>query len=398
MIGLVVSVDGGDTAAAVGAAEGELRDDDLSALRAEQGRIEVLLSCQGPRLLWFTRPADRARAHRAGVEWTEDLGDPEFTKNLRTLHQLIAGARGICERAYPGYNAGSGEAGGDSVSAGAASPPEPSDRGRRMTSRIDELAERIALPRDRPLTLESLLGHRFDVEQLLIEIGDEKYLRLRAAALYEEGEGTYVRWRDMFGQPPPLLAESGSNAAESERDTATDDRIEATKLMLARLLAAKEAQDLPLRARRELKARVVWLILPLIFAAACLFALALAIVENDVDSVLLAGAAGLAGAALGGLLQLRDEVTRGAQLREFTPFYLGQLLVGATAGLLVYAADRSGVVEIVGGPAGVATVAFAVGFSEAAFLRLLARVGGSQPPGESAGSLTGSERTPPDQR
>jgi hypothetical protein len=304
--------------------------DDGSAFRAEQGRIEVLMSCQGPRLLWFPRPADRDRAKRADVQWTEDLGDPEFTKNLRTLHQLTSVAQ-------------------------------------RLPA--DGLAARIALPSDRPLTLESLLGHRFEVERLLLEIGDEKYLRWRAAALYDEGEGTALRWRDLFGQPPPLLEESPA-----------DDAAERTQLMLARLLAAKEGQDLPLRARRELKARVVWLILPLILAATCLFAAALAVVEDDVETVLLAGAAGLAGAALGGLLQLRDEVTRGAQLREFTPFYLGQLLVGATAGLLVFAADSSGVVEIVGGSAGVATLAFAVGFSEAAFVRLLARVGGGGEP------------------
>jgi hypothetical protein len=338
----------------VDAPAGASREDDPDAFRAEQARLEVLMSCQGPRLLWFSRSADRARADRAGVEWTEDLGDPEFTKNLRTLHQLMAGASGICER-------------GSATS--------------------ERLAGRIALPRDRPLTLESLLGHRFEVEQFLLEIGDETYLRMRAAALYDEGEGTYLRWRDMFGQPPRLLVEPGSTAA-----------IEATRLMLARLLAAKEAQDLPLRARRELKARVVWLILPLIFAAACLFGVALAIVENDVEAVLLAGAAGLAGAALGGLLQLRDEVTRGAQLREFTPFYLGQLLIGATAGLLVYAADRSGVIEIVGDSAGVATLAFAVGFSEAAFVRLLARIGGGEPRPADAGHPTGGSENHPQAR
>jgi hypothetical protein len=303
--------------------------DDVSPFRAEQGRIEVLMSCQGPRLLWFARAADRARAKRAGVEWTEDLGDPEFTKNLRTLHQLNTHAERLAVRG---------------------------------------LAARIALPHDRPLTLEALLAHRFAVEQRLVRHGDEEYLRWRAAALYDEDEGTYVRWRDMYADPPPLLA-----------DNPGEDARKATQTMLARLLAAKEAQDLPLRARRELKARVVWLILPLILAATCLFAAALAIVENDVETVLLAAAAGLAGAALGGLLQLRDEITRGAQVREFTPFYAGQLLVGASAGLLVYAADSSGIVEIAGGSAGVAALAFAVGFSEAAFLRLLARVGGEEP-------------------
>jgi hypothetical protein len=204
-------------------------------LRAEQGRIETLLACRG------ARGADRARAEQAGVEWTPDLGDPECTKNLRTLLGLAVAADGLCERTG--------------------------------------------------------------------------------------------------------------------------------------LMSTKEAQDLPLRARRELKARAVTTILPLILVTTCLFGVALALVADDVESVLLAAAAGLAGAALGGLVELRDKVTRGAQVREFMPFYAGQLLIGVTAGLLVFAADASGLVAITGGAAGVATVAFAVGFSEAAFVRLLARVG-----------------------
>ena len=316
--------------------------DDPDPFRAEQGRIETLLACRGARVLGLGRGADRARAKRAEVEWTQDLGDPEFTKNLRTLHLLGAAAGALCERS--GAPAG-------------------------------ELAARIALPRDRPLTLVSLLAHRFAVEQLLIARGDEPYLRLRAAAMYDEGEGTSIRWRGLFGGPPPLLDPS----AEGERT-------EATRLMLERLMAAKESQDLPLRSRRELKARAVRMIMPLISATTLLFGVALAIVAGDVESVLLAGAAGLAGAALGGLLQLRDEVDRGAQVREFVPFYLGQLLIGVTAGLLVFAADDSTLVEVAGGAAGVATVAFAAGFSEAAFLRLLARVGGAPAPAPPAAS------------
>ena len=198
-------------------------DDDRGPLRAEQGRIETLLACDGARLFALGRRADRERAERAGVEWTPDLGDPEFTKNLRTLLLLGVAAAALCERT------GAPEA---------------------------ELAERIALPRDRPLTLESLLAHRFAVEQLLIARGDEQYLRMRAAGVYDEGEGTYVRWRGMFGGPPPLLDPA-----------AKGDRTEATRLMLERLMAAKEAQDLPLRARRELKARAVRLIMPLILVA-----------------------------------------------------------------------------------------------------------------------------------
>ena len=74
-------------------------DDDRGPLRAEQGRIEQLLACHGPRLLGLGRAADRERAERAGVEWTEDVGDPEFTKNLRTLLCWESPPpSGLCER------------------------------------------------------------------------------------------------------------------------------------------------------------------------------------------------------------------------------------------------------------------------------------------------------------
>jgi hypothetical protein len=90
-----------------------------------------------------------------------------------------------------------------------------------------------------------------------------------------------------------------------------------------------------------------------------------------------AGAAGAAGAALGGLIRLRDEVTGGTQARQFWLFFVGQVLVGVAAGVLTFLIDDGGLVAVAGGGAGVAAVAFAVGFSEAAFVGLLTRLGGS---------------------
>lgn len=273
---------------------GEGSNDGLQLLLDEQGRVEQLLACRGLGLC-FGRRGDQAHADEAKVTWTKDLGDPELKKNLRILHQLIDGAVAICERSRSGDPSATAR----------------SDRERLITSRLPELARRVGLPRDRPLTLEALLEHRFEVEQLLIELGDEPYLRTRAAAVYDEGEGTSVRWRDMFGNAlPPLLA------------AAADDRVEATRQMLQRLMAAKASQDHPMRARRELKGRVLGVVLGVLVVATGLFGLALGIVEHEVGTVLLAGTAGLSGAALGGLLKLRDEVIRGAQLREFTSFTL----------------------------------------------------------------------------
>ena len=90
-----------------------------------------------------------------------------------------------------------------------------------------------------------------------------------------------------------------------------------------------------------------------------------------------ATAAGAAGAALGGLIRLRDEVTGGTQARQFWLFFVGQVLVGVAAGVLTFLIDDGGLVAVAGGAAGVAAVAFAVGFSEAAFVGLLTRLGGS---------------------
>lgn len=344
---------------------GEATSRNLRRLVKEKRRVEQLLACRGRRLIWFDTRWDQERAREAGVEWTEDLNDPEFNKNLRILHELIDGAIGICERAQD-----------------KPSEAERSERERLITSRVVDLARRLGLPRGGPLTLKVLLERRFEAEQLLIELGDEHYLRTRAAALYHERKGTFARWREIFGDRlPPLLVEPVEEVSVETKNRDAQDAnlaVEATRLMLQRVIAAKAEQDRPLRARRELKGRVLRVILPVILAATSLFALALGLVEDEVERVLLAAAAGLSGAALGGLIKLRDEVDRGAQLRAFTEFYLGQLLIGASAGLIAFVVDRSGIVDLTGGPVGVAAFAFALGYSEAAFVGLLARIG--EPP------------------
>lgn len=106
---------------------------------------------------------------------------------------------------------------------------------------------------------------------------------------------------------------------------------------------------------------------------------ALAVVTHDDAGFLLAAAAGACGAALGSLRQLRDDVHHGAQTRVFLTFLAGQLLIGVTAGLLVFIADASAIVNVPGGSMGVAALSFTTGFSEAAFLGLIARVAASRP-------------------
>jgi hypothetical protein len=83
--------------------------------------------------------------------------------------------------------------------------------------------------------------------------------------------------------PPPILTEKPGLDAASR-----------TKRLLEWLLAAKEAQDLPLRARRELKLRALLVVLPLIVLTTALFALAIGTVDEAENGYLLAAAAGAA--------------------------------------------------------------------------------------------------------
>jgi hypothetical protein len=235
----------------------------------------------------------------ADLKWNADITDPEFRKNLRIFRRLIEDAVARRER-------GSLPQTSDETSAAARSRAE----------RLDEL---VTLPSDCPLTLKTLLGRRFDLERCLIEVGDEEYLRSRAADFYSEGPGTIVTWEGLIeagvlAGPPPLLADVMPEAPRSvcsKREPSGLDAVEQTRRMLAVLVAAKEAEDLPLRARRELKQQSLRLVVPVIALAAVLLGVAIAIVEDEGSEVLLAAAAGAAGAALGGLLRLRDEINLG---------------------------------------------------------------------------------------
>jgi len=142
-------------------------------------------------------------------------------------------------------------------------------------------------------------------------------------------------------------------------------------------MRVKESQAHMVKARWALKRRVATPTILVLLLAVAAFAAAVARMAADDQALWSAAAAGAAGAALGGLLRLRDEVTLGTQARQFWLFFLGQVLVGVAAGVLTFLVDDGGLVAVAGGSAGVAAVAFAAGFSEAAFVGLLARLGGS---------------------
>lgn len=256
--------------------------------------------------------------------------DPEYTKNLRHFQALIAGAAGIA---------------------------------RRDADKREPLAEAVTVTHW-PTTLEALLARRFELEQRLAQLGDEQYLLVRSAGYYAEGESTHVTWQKLFGDAPPPLLDVQADAMAKE----------ATQLMLLQLLAAKDAQDLPLRARREFRHRALFhVVLPTLVAATVVLIVLLLNGPGDDRNVLLAAAAGATGAALGGLVKLRDQLTRGTEIREFAAFFFAQLVIGALAGLVVYLVDDAELISVSDAATGVAVISFATGFSEAAFIGLLSR-------------------------
>jgi hypothetical protein len=287
-----------------------------------------------------------------------DSGDPEFVKNLQIFLRLVVDADALYLRSAHNLS-------GDRAQAAT------------VAGRLDELRERIALPTEVPLTLELLLGRRFELERLLIELGDRTYLAGRLADLYDEQPGTVSTWRSLYGDELPALLPGGVTRHPDAAPPAGAEEVEATRQRLARLIHAKESQAQAVKARWALKQRVTGPTILILLLAVAAFAVAVSAMVADDRALWSAAAAGAAGAALGGLIRLRDEVTLGTQARQFWLFFVGQVLVGVAAGVLTFLIDDGGLVAVAGGGAGVAAVAFAIGFSEAAFVGLLTRLGGS---------------------
>ena len=258
-----------------------------------------------------------------------------------------------------------------------------------LTVDDDQVRLKAAMKQDEQVpALKVLLARRFQLERVLLEFADRAYLTGRLADLYNEGPGTYVTWKMMYGDALPALLDHDkavvcrhdvrSNAAPAgERgpvgQEAVDCEVERTRLQLKRLLQEKEAQTEVMRARQELVSQAI----PKTIRAVGLMSAALAAtsfwVLRDGELIVLALVAGGTGAALGGLIKLRDEVQWGTQARRFWPAFIAQILIGSIAGMLAFLVWRTGTVVVPGKEAGVAVLALALGFSEAAFISLLTR-------------------------
>ncbi len=276
---------------------------------------------------------------KAGLSYRERrvLRDPEVRKNIEILAAQLADAIDLGRR--------------EAVSA-------------KVTNRLVEL---ICEPY-RALCLETLLDTRRSVEELLLECADLSLLRQRTAEEYAEQEATLLTWRRFYGaEPPELLSDGPESSSERVRDS--------TRVRLQCLVAARFWLYRPLRARRRLRIIYLRYFGPMLLLSGLAFGFAIGFQHQAVVRVVvLAAAAGASGAALSGLLKFRDEVRLGAQVREFLPFYLVQVVVGAVFGLFIDLVFAAGWLTFEPSAAGIGVLAFAAGFSEPFALGIVAKM------------------------
>ena len=353
-------------------------DTDFAGYALQQRQlIEELLTRRKP-AWWRAGRERRDSGEQVGLH-SPDVGDPEFRMNLRIFLRLVGEAAELHDRA-----------------ARAAPPGLPPT----AINRLGDLRQSITLSSHLPLTLQLLMARRFELERLLIEIGDQTYLTGRLADLYNEQLGSSSTWQSMYGTEPPALLPKGVGHTHpialpegflhdkldmpgSERpgewystrpsQAITPDDVEATRRQLLRLMQVKESEDEDYRARSELNYRAVRLAAAVLLLVMAVFAAATARMTADDRAMWAAAAGGAAGGALGLVWQLR-RLTVDVQVRQLPPAFLSQMLIGVGAGLVTFLVDQAGIITIAGEAAGIAAVGFALGFSQAAFLRLLERL------------------------
>ncbi|WP_405523462.1 hypothetical protein OG426_09625 [Streptomyces canus] len=312
-----------------------MSSDDTSPISPHEW-VDQLLNHR--KLWWQTLPFLRRQGTKNIV--SRETSDPEFTKNLVIFRWLLKQAEDLRQRT-----------GEDPI-------PNP---------------ERLAQPADQPLGFKVLLARRFTLEHLLIAVGDRRYLAARLAGLYEEEKGTYSTWQSMYGSDrPALLPGPAVNLPDNSDNGDDSNEINLIRQRLARLMDAKEAQDVGFRHHAEFRVRAARRATKWMTLAAALFTAAVAWVMPG-DSVMLASMAGGAtGAALGGLIRLRDHVRLMSDVRQFSAFFIGQVIIGSVAGLVAFLLTRTSFLNISEDPAVIIT-AFVMGFSEAAFIGLLGK-------------------------
>jgi hypothetical protein len=288
--------------------------------------------------------------------WRRQATDPELRKILGRIHVAIVTAQRL-----------------DAVSADGIG-----DEGR-------ERASHLLAGDPQNLSLDSALEVVDGLDQLLIEHGDERYLRdlLAVEIARDRIDTTATTWTHVFGEPPPesevALIDSGQQLDQPGLVT--------IKNQLAALYRTRSVLYDLHRARRSMKVHHLMLLTPVLAALLVAFGAATYAAGGTASSIALAAVAGGLGAALSGTMKLRDQVNNINDLRAFAPSVVVQPLIGATAGLFVLLVLESGLIVVGGGSSAWATrgvIAFVAGFSEPFFLGIVGRVssiGEGRPPG-----------------
>jgi hypothetical protein len=288
--------------------------------------------------------------------WRRHATDPELRKILGRIHFAIVTAQRL----------------------DAASAEGIGDEGR-------ERASHLLSGDPRNLSLDSALEVVDGLDQLLIEHGDERYLRdlLAVEIARDRIDTTATTWTHVFGEPPPKsavdLIDGGQQLDQTE--------LVAIQNQLAALYRTRSVLYDLHRARQGMKVHHLLLLTPVLAALLVVFAAATYAAGGTPTSIVLTAIAGGLGAALSGTLKLRDQVNNINDLRAFAPAVVVQPLIGATAGLFVLLVLESGMISVGGGGSAWATrgvIAFVAGFSEPFLLGIVGRVssiGEGRPPG-----------------
>jgi hypothetical protein len=238
-----------------------------------------------------------------------------------------------------------------------------------------------------PLTLsvDAVLEVTDAWDQLLIEYGDERYLRgILVAEHTRDPQGTTVTtWSSVFhehevvGGWEALL--KGEPMNEANRTAAANQ--------LAELYRVRSILYQLARARMHMRARHLWLLVPMLAPLIVGLSLAAAAVGAGWGTIWLVALAGALGASVAGTLKLRDHITNINELRAFWPATVVQPLIGSTAGLLTLLVLASGLIKVDWGGqawAVAGAIAFVAGFSEPVFLGIIGRVAAIGEPSEKA--------------
>jgi hypothetical protein len=236
-----------------------------------------------------------------------------------------------------------------------------------------------------PLTLsvDAVLEVQDAWDQLLIEHGDERYLRAVLVAEHtRDPQGTTVTtWSRVFGKQE--VAGGWEKLLTGEPMADKDRKAAATQL--AELYRTRSILYQLERARMHMKVRHLWIYAPVLAVLVGFLSLAAWAVGADWQTIVLVAFAGALGASVAGTLKLRDHITNINELRAFWPAIVVQPLLGATAGLLTLLVLASGLIKVEWGGqawAVAGAIAFVAGFSEPVFLGIIGRVAAIGEPSE----------------